>query len=259
MEMNVLLFVLGLLGGFVSGLLGIGGGIIMVPLLLYIPPALGAGVLGMKLIAGITSVQSFVGAVSGAAGHHRFRRINYRLAILMGGSMAISSLLGSVASKDINENIILMVFAGMALAAAVMMFVPKPEEADIEDAQQVSFNSTLAVISGLILGSLSGIIGQGGAFLFLPVMFYILKIPTMVAIGSALVIGIATSVSVLIGRMSTAQIPYFMSLVIVAGVVVGAQLGSIVSQKTPRKTLRRVLAVLITVTAAKIWFDLLFV
>ena len=44
------LFSLGLMGGFVSGLLGIGGGIIMVPLLLYVPSALGVGTLTMNLV-----------------------------------------------------------------------------------------------------------------------------------------------------------------------------------------------------------------
>ena len=116
MELYISLFVLGLFGGFISGLLGIGGGIIMVPLLLYVPPAVGAGLLGMKTIAGITSVQSFVGAVSGAIGHQRFKRINMRLVMLMGGSMACGALGGSIASSYISEQTILVLFAGMALA-----------------------------------------------------------------------------------------------------------------------------------------------
>ena len=55
---------LGLGGAFVSGLLGVGGAIVMIPLLLYVPPMLGAGTLDMKAVAGITMVQVFVAAVA---------------------------------------------------------------------------------------------------------------------------------------------------------------------------------------------------
>ena len=250
------LFVLGLFGGFLSGLLGIGGGIIMVPLLLYVPPALGVGVLGMKTVAGITSVQSFFGAISGAFGHKRHKRINYSLALYMGGSMAVASLIGSVLSIYISANFMLMVFAGMAIAAAAMMFIPKPEAEQEDDVTNLRFNKPLAIVIGLTIGTLSGIIGQGGAFLFIPAMMFILHIPTRIAIGTALVIGIASSLAVLIGRIGTSQIPYLMSMVLVAGVLIGAQLGSEVSQKTPKKVLRRILAVLITATALKMWYEI---
>ena len=250
------LFVLGLFGGFLSGLLGIGGGIIMVPLLLYAPPLLGVGALGMKTVAGITSVQSFFGAVSGAFGHKRYNRINTSLALYMGGSMAAASLAGSFLSVYISANLMLTVFAGMAIVAAAMMFVPKPESDSEIDVSELKFNKPLAILTGMSIGVLSGIIGQGGAFLFIPVMMFVLKIPTRIAIGTALVIGIASSLAVLIGRMGTNQIPYLMSVVLVAGVLLGAQLGSEVSQKTPKKVLQRLLAVLITATALKMWYEI---
>jgi len=259
MELYISLFVLGLFGGFISGLLGIGGGIIMVPLLLYVPPAVGAGLLGMKTIAGITSVQSFVGAVSGAIGHQRFKRINMRLVMLMGGSMACGALGGSIASSYISEQTILVLFAGMALAAALLMFVPKTEQEHEPEAHSITFNQTLTGLVGFSLGVLSGLIGQGGAFLFIPVMIYLLHIPTRIAIGSALAIGILSSIAVLLGRIGTDQVPYLLASIITVGVVIGAQFGSIVSQKTPRTTLRYILAVLISITAIKIWYEILFI
>lgn len=259
MELYIGLFVLGLFGGFVSGLLGIGGGIIMVPLLLYVPPVLGAGALGMKMVAGITSVQSFVGAVSGAVGHHRFKRINKPLVLLMGGSMSLAALGGSVASQYTRDETLLFVFAAMALVAAILMLLPKKESLDEPDADDIHFNKPLAIVAGLTLGVLSGLIGQGGAFLFIPVMMYLLHIPTRIAIGSALAIGIFSSIAVLIGRLGTSQIPYLMSVVIVAGVVMGAQMGSVLSQRTPRAALRKVLAVMISATAIKIWYELLII
>jgi len=256
-ELYATLFTLGLFGGFMSGLLGIGGGIIMVPLLLYVPPALNVGVLSMKTVAGITSVQSFAGALSGAVGHKRYNRISSALALTMGSSMAAGSLAGSIASNWLSSKAILMVFAVMAIIAAVLMLLPKAEDGPDPRPEDVVFNRTLAVVVGLGMGVLSGVIGQGGAFLFIPIMLYVMKIPTRITIGSAMVIGLASSVAVLLGRAGTSQIPYMMSAVLVVGVLIGAQFGSVLSQRTPRKLLRRVLSILIAFTAAKIWYQLL--
>jgi hypothetical protein len=251
------LFMLGVIGGFTSGLVGLGGGIIMVPLLLYVPPALGVGTLSMKLVAGMTSVQSFAGAVFGAMGHLRHQRLSHSLAITLGGGLTIGSLLGSLASVQLSSQLMLGVFAGMALVAVALMLLPKRVEHPDAAPSAVAFNRPLAVGIGGSIGLLSGVIGQGGAFLFIPAMLYLLHIPTRVAIGTGLVVGIASSAAVLLGRAGTAQVPVVMSAVLVAGVIVGAQFGSALSQRTPRTALRGVLAVLIAATAIKIWYELL--
>ena len=255
--LGLTLFALGLLGGFLSGLIGIGGGIIMVPLLLYVPPALGVGLLTMKTVAGITSVQSFFGAISGAVGHKRHGRISTPLAIYLGGSMSIGALAGSIGSQFLSSEWILLVFAAMAVAAAVMMFLPQRHAEKETHVHELEFNKPLAIVIGGVIGALSGLIGQGGGFLFIPAMLFLLKIPMRIAIGTALVIGIASSTAVLIGRLGTNQIPFLMSVVLVAGVIAGAQAGSALSQHTPRRLLRGILAVLIAAVAVKICYELL--
>ena len=243
-------FALGLGGGFLSGLLGIGGGVLIFPLLLLVPPALGLAPLGVKAAAAITSVQSFFGAVSGAFGHHRHRRIHYGLALWLGGPMALAALAGSIASHYTPADWIVLAFSLMAAAAAVLILLPGPPEADTEtETAGLHFHRGWAAASGLLLGALSGLVGQGGAFLFIPVMLYLLRIPLRITIGTALVIGIASSTAVLAGRLGTAQIPWTPAAVAVIGAIIGGQLGSRLSQRVPRKMLRRALSVIIVGTA----------
>jgi len=251
------LFGLGFVGGFFSGLLGIGGGIIMVPLLLYLPPFFGMAPIPMKVVAGITAVQSFVGAASGAASHNRYGRIHLGLAVSVGVPMAMASLAASLASGFVSNEIMLIVFALMALAAALLMVLPLSEPESDQFLQHVQFNRATAIVIGLVVGTFAGVIGQGGAFLYIPALLYVLRVPTRITIGSSLAIGIASSAAVLLGRIGTDQVPWVWATVLVIGVVIGAQLGGVLSQYTPKLVLRRILAVVIIGSALRIWWDLL--
>src|SRR5205085_8578513 len=126
LHLGGVLIVLGLVGAFVSGLLGVGGAIVMIPLLLYVPPLLGIGSFDVKEVAAITMVQVFIAAVSGVIAHGRRRAVNTRLAATGGAAMAASSLAGAIASQWIHETWLLMVFALMVTLACLLMFVPTP-------------------------------------------------------------------------------------------------------------------------------------
>ncbi|MCK5192959.1 MAG: TSUP family transporter, partial [Desulfobulbaceae bacterium] len=76
MGIYTLLSGLGLITGFLSGLLGIGGGIVMAPLLLYVPPLFGFEPLPMRIVAGLTIVQGLLACISGALSHRQFRMVS---------------------------------------------------------------------------------------------------------------------------------------------------------------------------------------
>ena len=80
MELLLLIGTLGLVCGFLSGLLGIGGGIIMAPLLLFVPPLCGFAELPMRVVAGLTIVQGLVACLAGVSAHYKFNHVSGRLA-----------------------------------------------------------------------------------------------------------------------------------------------------------------------------------
>src|SRR5437879_8106270 len=94
---------LGFSGAIVSGMLGVGGAIVMIPLLLYVPPLLGVGALDMKSVAGVTMVQVFVAAISGVISHRRHRAVHGRLATIGGAAMAVGMLSGALASSRLGD------------------------------------------------------------------------------------------------------------------------------------------------------------
>src|SRR5262245_4851267 len=105
------LIALGFLGAFVAGLTGVGGAIVMIPLLLYVPPAIGTGRLEVHEVAAITMVHVFAAAASGVAGHVREGFVDRRLAVTLGGGMMIGSLTGAIVSRWLPAEILKGIFA----------------------------------------------------------------------------------------------------------------------------------------------------
>lgn len=228
----------------------------MAPLLLYVPSAIGAGTLDMKTVAGLTMVQSLFATGSGAAVHRKFQFLSRPLIIWMGGGVTIASLVGAVFSRHMSAEVLEGIFAILALAAAALMLIPHTEARIEPAAASIDFNRLLALICALAIGLVGGMVGQSGAFIIIPVMLYVLKIPTRTVIGSSLGIVFLAALAGSIGKIATSQVDYSMALFCVIGAVAGAQLGGMLSIRTRRQRLRHVLALLIGVTALRMAWDL---
>ncbi len=250
------LFLAGSAVGFLSGLLGLGGGIIMFPLLFYLTPALGFEPIDVKSITGLTMAQGFFASLSAMLFYRSERLVNRSLVLTLGLSLAVSSLAGSMVSKAVPDEPLLFVFAVLALLAAAMMFLPRSYGRDELTEESVSFNRPLAIAIGLVLGFFLGMVGQGGAFITIPVLLFVLRVPLRVALGSTLAIGVLSATAGLVGKVATAQVPFLMTLVMLVGAIPMARVGGIVSKRTDTRYLRWLLALVISVAALKIWLDI---
>jgi uncharacterized protein len=241
--------------GFFSGLLGIGGGILMFPLLLYAPPVFGLELIGVKNITGLTMIQGFFASLSAMFFYKKHNLVNKTLVMTLGLSLFMSSLTGSFVSKIVPDKPLLLIFGALAFIAAVMMLIPRSYAEDELTEDKVSFNKPLAISIGVSIGFLIGLVGQGGAFIIIPILLYVLKIPLRVALGSTLAIGLFSSSAGLFGKIATGQVPFFMAVPLLLGAIPAAQIGSFVGKKTKTQYLRWLLAVIIIATAVKIWAD----
>lgn len=252
----VFLFFVGASVGFLSGLLGIGGGIIMFPFLLYVPPMLGLDSIAVKSITGLTMIQGFFASMSAMLFYTKHRLVNKALVLTLGLSLFLSSLIGSFISKSVSDKALLFIFGVLAFIAAVMMLIPRNYSEDNLTEDKVDFNKPAAILIGISIGFLIGLVGQGGAFIIIPILLYVLKIPLRVALGSTLAIGLFSSSAGLIGKISTGQVPFRMAYPLLFGAIISARFGGLVGKKTDTKLLRWLLALIISGTAIKVWADI---
>jgi uncharacterized membrane protein YfcA len=248
---------LGLGGGFLSGLLGLGGAIFMIPLLLYVPPLLGVGQFDMKQVAAISMVQVLSASLTGVIVHHKNKFVSKSILLYMGLCNAVGNLAGSLYSKRTDSSFLLAIFATMAVIAAVTMFVPKREQGQDIKPEDLQYNKPLAAAVSLLIGMFGGMVGAPGAFIYIPVMIYLLNIPTRIVIGSTLGIVFFGALTGTIGKMATGQILWPAALALVVGTIPGAQFGGKTSKKVNTKYLRLAIAVIIAITGLKMWHQVL--
>jgi uncharacterized membrane protein YfcA len=258
MELLLLIGFMGIICGFLSGLLGIGGGIIMAPLLLYVPPLLGFETMPMRTVAGLTIVQGLVACIAGIIAHNRFNFVSGKLASWMGITIFAASLIGGAAANYVDNRILLFIFGGLAITAAILMFIPKKQDHEAPDIKTLEFDRWRAVTTSGSVGLLGGLVGQGGSFILIPLMTSYVHIPTRIAVGSNLAIVLLSTAAAFIGKAFTGQIEWLLSIPIILTVIPAASLGGFISHRVPVLSLRRILAVLIALAAARIWISLLF-
>lgn len=252
----ITIFLIGFVGSYISGMLGIGGSIIKYPMLLYIPPLLGFAAFSAHEVAGISAIQVFFATIGGVWAYRKGGYLNKSLIVSMGGAILSGSFLGAYGSNVLAEDTINIVYGILALTAAVMMFVPKKGLDDIP-LDQVRFNKTIAASSAFIVGVGAGIVGAAGAFLLVPIMLVVLKIPTRMTIASSLAITFISSVGATVGKITTGQVDWGPAAIMVVASLIAAPLGAIAGKKMNTKVLQIILAVLILATAVKIWLDIL--
>ncbi|MEC0205612.1 sulfite exporter TauE/SafE family protein [Paenibacillus lautus] len=260
MELNITfiiaIFLIGFMGSYISGMVGIGGSIIKYPMLLYIPPLFGLAAFTAHEVSGISAVQVFFATIGGVWAYRKGGYLNRTLIIYMGSAILLGSFIGGFGSKMMSEGGINLIYGILALIAAIMMFIPNKGVDDIP-LDQVKFNKWLAAGLALVVGIGAGIVGAAGAFLLVPIMLVVLKIPTRMTIATSLAITFISSIGSTVGKLTTGQVDYFPALIMVAASLIASPLGAAAGKKINTKVLQIILAVLILATAVKIWLDIL--
>ncbi len=252
----ILLLTLGMTGSFFSGLLGIGGAIIHFPLLLYVPFWFGFIPFTPQQVSSISMFQVFFSSLSGVIAYQRNKQIgetlDYSLLGFLGIPLMFGSLMGGLVSKYVHGNFINLTYGVLAIIALLLMIKPvKVKQTEAPSA--VEFHKPLAVFLTSLIGMVAGIVGAGGAFLLVPVMLTVFKIPIRKVIASSLAIVFLSAIGGVVGKIAAGHTPVLPTVFVVMGSLIGAPIGAWVSQKMNVLLLRYILAFVIGLTTMKIW------
>ncbi|WP_426980511.1 sulfite exporter TauE/SafE family protein [Bacillus pseudomycoides] len=251
----IVIFLIGFVGSFISGMVGIGGAIINYPMILYIPVLLGFTGYTAHEVSGITAIQVFFATFAGIWVYRKSGYINKTLVLYMGTSILVGSFVGSLGSRVLDAGQVNIVYAILATIAAIMMFIPKKNRSELP-LEELTYNKGLASMLAFIVGASSGIVGAGGAFILVPIMLVILKLPTHMTIATSLAITFISSIGITAGKVTTGQVVVLPSIMIAIASLIASPLGASVGKRLNQKVLQWILAILIVSISIKIWMDI---
>jgi uncharacterized membrane protein YfcA len=283
LPVNVFLILgMGLAVGFVSGLFGIGGGFLMTPLLIFI---------GISPAVAVATVASHIAAssFSGAISYWQRRAVDLALALtlLLGGvigtisGVALVTFLRRVGQLDITIGlsyvILLCTVGGLMVLEAVraILRARSGQRAPLRRPGshtwvhglpiKLRFKQSRLYISaipvcgiGLIIGFVGAIMGIGGGFLLVPMLIYVLRVPTSVVIGTSMVLTLVTmAIATILHAATNHLVDVVLALLLMVGGVIGAQFGARAGQKLAADRLRLLLGLLIVLVGLRFAFDLI--
>ncbi|MBM0846876.1 uncharacterized protein ACUXKH_001889 [Staphylococcus epidermidis] len=245
----IIMLLIGIFGGFISGLVGIGGAIIIYPMLLLLPPLVGLPTYSAYIASGLTSSQVFFSTLSGSFKAYKNKDFSRTLVLNMGSGMIIGSILGAILANLINVQFVNMVYIIIALLALILMFIKV-----VPSTSHIKFNRLLLITIGGIIGLVSGIVGAGGAFIIIPVLLVIFKLPMNTVVTNSIVIAFISSVGAFIIKLLQGYIPVNSAIPLILGSILFTPLGMKIGQKIPDYIQKMIVSILIVIAIIKLIF-----
>ncbi|MCE0453939.1 sulfite exporter TauE/SafE family protein [Staphylococcus haemolyticus] len=245
----IVMLVIGILGGFISGLVGIGGAIVIYPALLLLPPLFGLPTYSAYIASGLTSSQVFFSTLSGSLNAYKSKNFSRTLILNMGSGMVIGSMLGAILANLINVQFVNTVYIIIALLALILMFIKVTPSTS-----HIKFNRLLLITIGGIIGLVSGIVGAGGAFIIIPVLLVIFKLPMNMVVTNSIVIAFISSIGAFIIKLLQGYIPINSAIPLILGSILFTPLGMKIGQKIPDYIQKVIVSVLIVFAIIKLIF-----
>ncbi|GGC83636.1 hypothetical protein GCM10007216_12840 [Thalassobacillus devorans] len=254
--MYLIMLAIGLFCGTITGLLSVGGGIILVFSLILLLPLVSGNHFTMQTIAGLSIMQSVFSTASGGYYYIRTQLVDKIVVLWLGVPAFVGGMIGVIIANYSSDFILRAIFAALAIAAAIIMQIPQKANENPIPFQFSPLSKTLTVIGGITIGILGGLVGVAAGFIFVPLMIFIYKLPIKKAIGSSLITCFLLAVGSFITKLSVEAVPIGYGIMLIVGGVIGAQIGGRITMSLKSITLKRIAAYSILIISMKLFYDL---
>jgi uncharacterized protein len=253
---------LGSCAGFLAGLLGIGGGILLVPLFLWAFPVAGFAPDIVVHAAFGTSLAIIVPtAISSTLGHRKRGNVNWRHVTFLACGGMVGAVLGASLAAYLSGDRLKLLFGVMQIIVALRMYWSR-KYLPPENPQPVAPWPLLLV--GLAGGAFSAFFGVGGGVVAVPMMIILVQLPAQLAVGnsSALIVisSLAGALSYLLHGLNLPNLPAYslgyVNLLVVVLVapftILAARLGVRIAAGLPHAKLVRVFSLLLVIVGLRV-------
>ncbi|WP_010531833.1 sulfite exporter TauE/SafE family protein [Lentibacillus jeotgali] len=252
---GLLLFVIGIISGGYGTIVGAGGGFIFVPallILLNMNPIIAAG-------SGLVIV--LINSLTGVIGYARQKQIDYKVALTIGFSALPGAMLGVWLLRVYSSQYFYVIFATILIGLGLFLFSKnfpfgekKATSNNIEN-RPAFLNNKWFIPLGLLMGVLSSYLGIGGGWLLVPILVYLFKVPTHQAAATSILSLCLYSTVGVIAQVYYGNIDWMAVAFGGAGIIVGANIGVIISRQLSGRMVMQMLSVLLVIIGFRMYFQ----
>ncbi len=269
--------------GLIMGLVGVGGGFLLTPLMMFlgIPPPVAVASVANQLVAP---------SVSGVLSHWKRSNVDFKMGtvLLLGGIVGSSigvilfNFLGKIGQLDFvikSSYVIFLTLIGTLMFSESLRLILRSRKGKITRGKlhqhnwlhglpfKIRFRKSKLYISillpisiGVIVGILAALMGIGGGFIIVPAMIYLLGMPTSLVVGTSLfqIIFVAANTTILQASQNQ-TVDIVLATILLLGSVIGVQLGSRFTNILRGEYLRLILSSIIILVSLKLLVDLVTV
>ena len=269
--------------GLVMGLVGVGGGFLLTPIMMFlgIPPPVAVASVANQLVAP---------SVSGVLSHWKRSNVDFKMGtvLLLGGVVGSSigvllfNFLGKIGQLDFvikSSYVIFLTLIGSLMFTESLRLILRTRKGKISRGKlhqhnwlhglpfKIRFRKSklyisilLPILIGVIVGILAALMGIGGGFIIVPAMIYLLGMPTSLVVGTSLfqIIFVAANTTILQASQNQ-TVDIVLATILLLGSVIGVQIGSRYTNILKGEYLRLILSSIIILVSFKLLIDLIAV
>lgn len=195
--MWMLAFLVGLFSGVISGMVSVGGSIIVTAMLILFSSMYNWD-FHMKQIVTTTAFYTLITTISGAIYFWLHKLVVKKIVVFFGIPAVISSLASSLLANSVDDNWLQGVFAFFSLLAALAIILP---EKNRDQQNHASFPYFTSILLSLIVGAVGGMIGVAAGFLYMPIFLRLFHLTVRQAVGTGMVVGGMLCVGTIMGKL----------------------------------------------------------
>lgn len=244
---SVIMFLSAVGIGFLASLLGLGGGVFMVPLL-----SLGGFVATMPEASGTSIAAVVFTSLSASIAYYRRDAIDYRIGLLFMPTAILGILLGAQLTQILDPSWLMIGFGVFLLYPIGMMITgrtPKEIGLSLRGTASGARLYAFAAALGLLAGTASGLFGIGGGTVFVPSLAVFLGLDIVTAVATSLFVMVPTTIVGAAKHWMQGNLHLELAIPLIAGIVIGAQIGPRISHRIPKKRLRQLFALVLLYAA----------
>lgn len=266
----LILVLIGIAASSLGSLIGLGGGIIVVPALLYLGSLHGFPQITPQVAVGTSLFTMIFTGLSSTLAYVKHKTVDYKSGLLFLIGSGPGSILGAWVTEALNLHSFNLLFGLFILFVSVVLLLrdklkPLPYQKDRGIVRQFTdntgqtfeygFNPVAGMMIAFVVGFLSGIFGIGGGSLMVPTMILLFFFPPHVAVATSMFMILPTSVLSSITHIFLGNVNWYLALALIPGAWIGAKVGVYLNSKLKSKTIVLLLRTVLVIIGIRLVYQ----